>query len=77
MSDANADLSAEAQWRQLVEKALGATSQASLNSRLDTGAEIAPLYTPRDAGDKALASGHPGTAPFVRGVPAQALGARP
>jgi len=77
MSDANAGLPAEARWRRLVEKALGGASLASLNARLDTGAEIAPLYTPRHAGDKALASGHPGAAPFVRGVSARTSGARP
>jgi methylmalonyl-CoA mutase len=76
MSNANADLPAEAQWRRLVEKALGGASTASLNAQLDTGAEIAPLYTPRHAGDKALASGHPGAAPFVRGASARP-GARP
>ncbi|RIA56334.1 methylmalonyl-CoA mutase family protein [Dichotomicrobium thermohalophilum] len=61
----------EAQWRRLAEKALGGAPLETLNALLDTGAEIAPLQTPLSAGDKALASGHPGAAPFVRGTAAQ------
>ncbi len=56
----------EAQWRRLAEKALGGAPLESLTALLDTGAEIAPLHTPLSAGEKALASGYPGAAPFVR-----------
>ncbi len=62
----------EAQWRRLAEKALGGAPLESLNALLDTGAEVAPLHTPLSAGDKALASGYPGAAPFVRGPGAAA-----
>jgi len=61
----------EARWRRLAEKALGGAPLESLNTLLDTGAEIAPLQTPLSAGDKALASGHPGAAPFTRGTAAE------
>jgi methylmalonyl-CoA mutase len=61
----------EAQWRRLAEKALGDASLESISALLDTGAEIGPLHTPLSAGDKALASGHPGAAPFVRGTGAE------
>jgi methylmalonyl-CoA mutase len=68
--------SGAAQWRRLAEKALGGAPLETLNAILDTGAEIGPLHTPLNAGDKALASGHPGAAPFVRGAAAEARGWR-
>ncbi len=74
MSDLPSDTApnrGEAQWRRLVEKALDGAPLETLNAVLDTGAEISPLHTPLSAGDKALASGYPGAAPFVRGTAAK------
>jgi len=69
--DPNPD-SGEAQWRRVASRALGGAPLESLNALLDTGAEIGPLQTPMSAGEKALASGHPGATPFVRAASAAA-----
>ncbi len=61
---------AEAQWRRLAEKALGGAPVATLNTALDTRAQVAPLHTSLSAAEKALASGHPGAAPFARATSA-------
>jgi len=71
MSDLRSETDLEgaaAQWRRLVEKALGGASPEALREVLDTGATVDPLHTPLEANDHALASGHPGAAPFVRGT---------
>jgi len=59
---------AEAQWLRLVDKALGGASLETLQAALDTGGATQPLYAPLDGAGPALASGHPGAAPFVRGA---------
>lgn len=64
----------EAQWLRLVEKALGGAPLEKLQATLDTGETAHPLYTPRDGAEPALASGHPGAAPFIRAVEASGAG---
>jgi len=61
----------DAAWRRLVAKTLGGDAPERLTAILDTGAYIEPLYTAAEAGELARASGHPGTAPYVRGVSAE------